>query len=145
MNSLKMIVALSLCALCCDCGTIKNNIRQAKMAEEARRGADEEAKKKDQEFWDSMRPENVELRNKQRREAYVKGHPELAEETRNDILSGMIRIGMTTDQVEASCGKPFSGVNSTVTSRGRHEQWVYDDCYLYFENSMLTSYQTFHR
>lgn len=115
------------------------------MAEEARRSAAEEEKKKDQEFWLSMSPESVEARNKQRRETYVNAHPELSEENRNNILTGMIQIGMTADQVEASCGKPSSGVNSTVTSRGRREQWVYDNCYLYFENGVLTSYQTFHQ
>ena len=32
-------------------------------------------------------------------------------------------------------------INTTTGSYGTHEQWVYDDRYLYFENGTLTSRQ----
>lgn len=38
-----------------------------------------------------------------------------------------------------SLGKPET-INKTVGSWGVHEQWVYGDTYLYFENNVLKSY-----
>lgn len=90
---------------------------------------------------ESHRPENVAARDKHRREQYVNAHPELEQKTKDVILSGMLGIGMTSEQVEASCGKPPYGVNSTVTAYGKHEQWCYEDLYLYFDNGILVSFQ----
>ena len=50
-------------------------------------------------------------------------------------------VGMTPEQVKASVGRP-DRINRTVFSTGTHEQWVYSDSYLYFENDVLTSWQT---
>ena len=58
------------------------------------------------------------------------------------IAKKQIQIGMTAEQVRASWGRP-SKVNSTITARGTHEQWVYDasDDYVYFDDGIMTSVQ----
>lgn len=62
------------------------------------------------------------------------------------IDEGEIKLGMTDEMVRASWGDP-DDINRSVGSWGVHEQWVYprssyDDDYLYFENGILTSWQT---
>lgn len=57
------------------------------------------------------------------------------------IREGKIILKMTTDQVLLSWGKPEK-INESVGVWGKNEQWVYGDSYLYFENGILTSYQT---
>ena len=64
---------------------------------------------------------------------------------KQDILKGIIKIGMTKDQVLASWGKP-DDINKTVTQYNTHEQWVYNSGsyysrYLYFDGDQLTSWQ----
>jgi len=60
------------------------------------------------------------------------------------VTKGGVSIGMTANEIYASCwGKPRR-VNETVTARGRHEQWVYGGGYLYLDNGVLTSIQTSH-
>lgn len=76
--------------------------------------------------------------NRQRRLAYIEANPDTP--AQNDILSGLIRIGMTAPQVRASWGSPID-VNRTVGSWGVHEQWVYGSHYVYFEDGILTSFQ----
>ncbi len=49
-------------------------------------------------------------------------------------------IGMTKEMAIISLGEP-NDVNRTVGVWGVHEQWVYKNLYLYFENGKLTSYQ----
>lgn len=61
-------------------------------------------------------------------------------ETVNRIINGDIWIGMTKLMAEHSVG-PAKKINRTVTSTQVHEQWVYDEMYLYFENGILTSFQ----
>jgi hypothetical protein len=139
MNYLKTMLTLGLCALCYGCAT--EQPQPLSESEKLMRETDAILNRE----WERMRPENIAARNKQRREAYVSAHPELPKETREDILSGGFRIGMTAEQVEASCGTPYNGVNSTVTAFGKHEQWVYGDTYLYFDDGLLTSYQNFHQ
>jgi hypothetical protein len=56
------------------------------------------------------------------------------------IIRGEIWIGMTDEMAVYSIGRPKS-INSSVYSTGTHEQWVYYNKYLYFENGRLTSYQ----
>ena len=95
-----------------------------------------------------------EQRNAERRQAFVQARPELNGDTRNHILAGEIAIGMTSEEVVASWGRPHE-VNRTVGSWGVHEQWVYgynkhygsgvtgfiSTNYLYIENGELTSWQ----
>jgi hypothetical protein len=73
---------------------------------------------------------------KARLEEYVQAHPEY----REAILAKKVGLGMSTDDVIASWGRP-DHVNTTVTAYGKHEQWVYGNTYLYFEDGRLTSYQ----
>jgi hypothetical protein len=73
---------------------------------------------------------------KARLEEYVQAHPEY----REAILAKKVGLGMSTDDVIASWGKP-DHVNTTVTAYGKHEQWVYGNTYLYFNDGRLTSYQ----
>lgn len=56
---------------------------------------------------------------------------------------GGVGIGMTKEQVYASCwGKPEK-VNVTTTAGGDHEQWVYPGYqYVYLSNGVVTSIQT---
>jgi hypothetical protein len=57
------------------------------------------------------------------------------------VLSGRIRIGMTTEQVRAAWGEPKS-VHETLTRFGSFQQWVYGlGQYLYFDNGQLTAIQ----
>lgn len=68
-------------------------------------------------------------------------YPAWSNEICNVIGEFKIRIGMTKEQVIASWGKPQS-INESVGTWGKHEQWVYNSQYLYFENGILTSFQT---
>ncbi|WP_420954616.1 hypothetical protein [Bacillus haynesii] len=53
-----------------------------------------------------------------------------------------VSIGMTTEEVlTEGWGRPID-INTTVTSNGKREQWVYKgNKYLYFEDGVLTSIQ----
>jgi hypothetical protein len=57
-----------------------------------------------------------------------------------NIFAKKIWIGMTKDMAILSWGNPET-INRSVGSWGVHEQWVYGDAYLYFENGVLTSWQ----
>lgn len=54
-----------------------------------------------------------------------------------------VRLGMTGEQVvRSSWGKPRS-INTTLTARGKHEQWVYGGRqYVYLDDGIVTSVQT---
>lgn len=56
------------------------------------------------------------------------------------LLDGYYWVGMTDEMAIISLGPP-NNKNNSVGSWGTHEQWVYDDLYLYFENGKLESYQ----
>lgn len=56
------------------------------------------------------------------------------------ILNNRIRIGMNKNMVLESWGNP-NDINRTISSYGVHEQWCYDDAYLYFEDGKLTTIQ----
>jgi len=49
-------------------------------------------------------------------------------------------IGMTDEMARDSLGDP-KDINRSSGSWGFHEQWVYENQYLYFENGILKSYQ----
>jgi hypothetical protein len=59
---------------------------------------------------------------------------------------GGVRVGMTRDQVYASCwGKP-TRINKTIGPYGVHEQLIYGGSnYLYMENGVLRTIQTSER
>lgn len=58
----------------------------------------------------------------------------------SDVAEGKVEIGMNKNMVRDAWGSP-DNVNVTEGSFGRHEQWVYKDRYLYFQNGKLTSMQ----
>jgi hypothetical protein len=58
----------------------------------------------------------------------------------NLIVQGKVRIGFTKQMCREAWGEP-EDINTTTGSYGKHEQWVYDDDYLYFENGKLTAIQ----
>ena len=60
--------------------------------------------------------------------------------TYSKLKQGYYWIGMTREMATISLGST-NDINRTVGSWGVHEQWVYDNLYLYFENGILTSYQ----
>jgi len=61
------------------------------------------------------------------------------------ILNGKIIIGMNQHQVIASIGHPQKR-NKTTGNWGISEQWIYEwkwkYAYVYFENGILTSWQS---
>ncbi len=68
---------------------------------------------------------------------YIKKY---GQKTYNKLKEGYYWTGMNREMATISLGSP-KDINRTVGSWGVHEQWVYDDIYLYFENGRLTSYQ----
>jgi len=83
------------------------------------------------------------MRSKLKAELFSR-HPEWDEQTKEEMLTGVIKIGMTKELVVLRWGKP-SDINRTVTSNRVREQWVYgygsSRKYLYFENGILTTWQ----
>ena len=53
-----------------------------------------------------------------------------------------IMLGMPSDAVELAWGPP-EGVNTSVSSAGRREQWVYPGHYVYLVNGVVESWQSF--
>lgn len=68
---------------------------------------------------------------------YIKKY---GQKTYDKLKEGYYWIGMNREMATISLGRP-KDINRTVGFWGVHEQWVYDDIYLYFENGKLTSYQ----
>lgn len=58
----------------------------------------------------------------------------------NKLKLGKYWIGMDENMAIIALGYP-NKINRTVTKYGVHEQWVYDETYLYFENGILATYQ----
>lgn len=58
------------------------------------------------------------------------------------LLKNQYWIGMTDEMALISLGSPDKK-NRSVGSWGIHEQWIYGDTYLYFENGVLNSYQNY--
>jgi hypothetical protein len=54
------------------------------------------------------------------------------------IMAKKIWLGMTDKMARESWGTP-DDINRTVGSWGVHEQWIYGNTYVYFENGILTS------
>jgi hypothetical protein len=105
---------------------ILNFIKTKKAEEEEIKRLENEQKLK------AQKAEWAELEKK-----YIKQY---GEKTYNKLKAGFYWIGMNKEMATISLGSPNS-VNRTVGSWGVHEQWVYSNLYLYFENGILTSYQ----
>lgn len=69
----------------------------------------------------------------------------ILESTEPSIISAIenqkIKIGMSPEETKLSWGDPKK-INKSVGSWGVHEQWVYENQYLYFENGKLASFQS---
>ncbi|MEN5306769.1 hypothetical protein ABE425_04595 [Chryseobacterium cucumeris] len=78
-----------------------------------------------------------ELESKQKEAYYIK---KFGKKKYEDLISGKYWIGMTAEMALLSLGTPKK-INESVGSWGTHQQWVYDNRYLYFENGILKSYQ----
>ncbi len=72
-------------------------------------------------------------------ENYFKEHTERSQ-FKKAVLGKKIAIGMNKDEVIFSLDEP-QDINRTVGSLGVHEQWVYSNAYLYFEDGILTNWQ----
>lgn len=57
-----------------------------------------------------------------------------------DLLNGVIWIGMTANELKISQGEP-QDINRTITKYGTDEQWIYGDRYVYLENGIVTTIQ----
>ena len=83
----------------------------------------------------------------ERRNKYLKSHPNFSWEVKNDIREGKVSIGMTKEQVRASWGAP-DDINKTITEHSYQEQWVYNELrngisfperYVYFDRSGIVT------
>jgi len=104
--------------------------RRRQEAEAARRREEIDAARRGQEI--------IAATERRRQEISAKQWPETIKQA---VLAQRVQIGMTTEQVTASWGRPQQ-VNETITSTTRHEQWVYPgSTYLDFTNGTLTTIQ----
>lgn len=103
------------------------------------------------EFINAKEKEEKELRRLEREQKLKNQKAEYAkleknyikkygQKTYDKLKQGYYWIGMNKEMATISLGRP-NDINRTVGSWGVHEQWVYDNLYLYFENGKLTSYQ----
>lgn len=107
----------------------ENRLAEEKRAEQERKKAAELAERKRIEEQQRAKAE----REARIRSTYKKEFADL-------ILAGRVRIGMTASMCREAWGTPID-INRTTGSWGVHEQWVYYDSYLYFENGILTTIQ----
>jgi hypothetical protein len=56
------------------------------------------------------------------------------------LLEKRVQLGMSQHDVRLSWGEP-QRINRSVGRWGVHDQWVYGQQYLYFENGKLRSWQ----
>ena len=96
-------------------------------------------------YWTNKNAENqrIEKRNElaeKTEKRYQRLSDEFGAGDASKLIEKQIWIGMTDKMAIASIGLPDK-VNRSNFSSGTHEQWVYKDKYLYFENGVLTSWQ----
>jgi hypothetical protein len=87
------------------------------------------------------RPHDLQLLKRSAVRAACTDHPDWDMEICQTIDQKQVSIGMTSEQVRLSWGKPDK-INTTTTANIEHEQWVYGREYLYVENGILRSMQT---
>ena len=78
-----------------------------------------------------------EKEKKERKEAILKKYGNRYGKLINE---GKVVIGMPSEVCRLAWGAP-NKINRTTVAGGVHEQWVYDDRYLYMENGKLTAIQ----
>jgi hypothetical protein len=111
--------------------TPERRAARARAAEEARRSTEARAKAE-------RLKAQAEAAERRRATILAKKWPREIEQA---VLDRQIRIGMTSEQVQVSRGKPAS-IHETIRASGTSEHWRYgDDQVLYFENGILTTIQ----
>jgi hypothetical protein len=83
----------------------------------------------------------LEKRTQERMDRLIKKY---GKENGERISYGEYWIGMSPEMATESLGNPET-INHSVGSWGVNEQWVYPSLYLYFDNGVLTSYQSSNR
>ena len=79
--------------------------------------------------------------DKERRTKYVESHPELSDTIRKDILNGIVRVGMTVDQVRV-IEKYFYWESSSVFGDMKIETYKSGRTWYTFHNGKLYSSTT---
>lgn len=82
----------------------------------------------------------IKTEEKEYSELEKKYEKKYGKEVYKKLKNGYYWIGMNMEMATISLGSPFK-INKSVGSWGIHEQWVYKNLYLYFENGKLKSYQ----
>lgn len=100
--------------------------------EEMNVGVEEEKRVAEEHKGDQRR------QSEERRKALIKKY---GKEIGKKIYSHSYWIGMSSDKATESLGNPEK-IHKRVGSWGVNEEWVYNNLYLYFENGILTSFQT---
>jgi len=103
-----------------------------KRAKEYKSKLDEEAEKENEKY------KKIKKANEVNRLASLTS--KFGQTAAKKILEKKIWIGMTKEMAVESWGMP-QDINRTVGSFGIHEQWIYGNTYLYFEDGKLTSWQ----
>jgi len=108
------------------------------------KGMNKEQRGKYKEGLELTRLEKEQEELKQKQFTYEKRKKELinkfGKKNAQRILEGKVWIGMTKEMARESWGSP-QDINRTITANGVHEQWVYGDSYLYFNDGILTTIQ----
>lgn len=92
------------------------------------------------DFYEYREMERGDVRALLRRLKYIVDNRTLPTKVKVKILKGIIWIGMTREQAEASWGY-LEVLNRSVGSWGTHEQCKWAEFYIYFEEGILTSWQ----
>ena len=147
-----MFVLCLMCFVLCGCGDYirsENQQKDEKLNQADQRNLQSEIDQRFQQL-KAERQERKRVEKQETIKTYVVQNPQLPEDIKNLISNKKIRIGMTTEQVLLSWGKPCPSredgdcINRTVGAWGVHEQWIYNypnGPYLYFENGVLASWQ----
>ena len=69
-------------------------------------------------------------------------NPDWPDEIKQNIKNGIICLNMTPEQIMLIIGEPDK-INRSLYSSGIHEQWVYGNSYVYFENGRCSALQGF--
>jgi len=80
--------------------------------------------------------------DEKRRSFYINENPDIHQILKDAILNGEIIIGMSMYMVIASWGSPDE-IDRSNSVFSPHEEWIYGDTYLYFENGILRAWQNF--
>ena len=103
----------------------------------------------EQKFKEAKKQQALEVKERERQAQMAANHKARIEREEAEAkaeAAKVVRIGMTSAEVRANWGEP-SGVNTTTTSYGTSEQWIYRrgsyrTQYVYLSNDVVTSTQS---